>query len=178
MLLAFLGAALWLATLAVSLQVAAKPRFWTLTGVRFADHIGASSWGGTVTGSFSYDDATHTIAQWNVRVSQVEDGQWFPGFTYVPGNSTAIATGLDHRKLYFAESALRGLLITPRAPLDGSNVTVPLELPEPPCPGGLESGGDWDVYRCIAAGSLTLTPSVPPMIVVRGGEFYDGGVRC
>jgi hypothetical protein len=175
MLLASLRLGFLLTTLVVSLQLAAAPRFWTLTGVRFADHIGASSWGGVVSGSFSYDDATHTIAQWNVRVSQVEGGQWFPGFTYVPANS--ITTGSDQRTLYFAASASRGLLITPIAPLDGSNATVPLDLPGPPCPGALESGGEWDTYRCIAAGSLTLTPLAPPVVLVQVDEFYNLALR-
>jgi hypothetical protein len=173
MLLASIRLGFLVAALVASLHVAAAPRVWTLTGVRFADHIGASSWGGVVTGSFSYDDATHTIAQWNVRVSQVEGGEWFPGFTYVPGNSIAFTTGTDQRTLYFAASASRGLLITPSTPLDGSRATVSLVLPGPPCPGALEGGGEWDVYRCIAAGSLTLTPLASPIVLVQVDEFYN-----
>ena len=165
------------AALLASFQLTAAPRFWTLTGVRFADGIGASSWGGVVTGSFSYDDVTRVLAQWNVRVSEVEGGEWFPSFSYVPGNSIAFATGSDQTTLYFAASALRGLLITPSMPLDGRESTVSLQAPPPPCPGALESGGDWDVYRCIAIGSLTLTTVAPPVVLVQVDEFYNSGLN-
>jgi len=177
MLLAFLRAALLLGALLFSVQLGAAPRLWTLTDVRFADYLGASSWGGVVTGTFTYDDAMRAITQWNVRVSQVEGGEWFPGLTYVPGNSTAFTTGQNQRTLYFAVSALRGLLITPRTPLDGSVANVPLEVPGPPCPGALESGGDWDIYRCIAAGSVTLTSVAPPTVLVQVDEFYNAALH-
>ena len=63
MLLASIRLGFFLASLVASLHVAAAPRFWTLTGVQFSD-------GAVATGTFSYDDATQKIANWNVRVGQ------------------------------------------------------------------------------------------------------------
>ena len=53
---------LLLATLVASLPVAVETRYWTLTGVQFED-------GAVVTGYFSHDDATGTIANWTLRLS-------------------------------------------------------------------------------------------------------------
>jgi hypothetical protein len=79
MLLASVRFGFLLATLVASLHVTAVPRFWTLTGVQFND-------GTSATGYFSYDDATQTIANWNIHVDQ-RLVFWFPPYTYVPGNS-------------------------------------------------------------------------------------------
>src|SRR5512146_1299265 len=80
MLLASLRLGFMLAAFAAWLDVAAAPRFWTLTGVQLED-------GAVATGYFSYDDATGTIADWNLRVSG-GPGPFIP-WTFVPGNSHA-----------------------------------------------------------------------------------------
>jgi hypothetical protein len=61
MLIACLRFGFVLATLLASLQVPAETRYWTLNGVQFED--------GAVARYFSYDDATRTVANWNVRIS-------------------------------------------------------------------------------------------------------------
>jgi len=130
MLLASIRLGFLLTTLVASLHVAAAPRFWTLTGVQFNENRTFA------TGYFSYDDATQTIANWNVRVNDPFTLS-FPAFTYVPGDSaayTAPYAGLQTIVFtatmgvagpYFGE---RQLQITPLAALDGSNATVPLNF--------------------------------------------------
>ena len=119
-----------LATLVASLHAAAAPRYWTLTDV------GLSGFGFpivAVSGYFSYDDATQTIANWNVQVDSAFGV--VTGFAYVPGNSTTSITqtpGGGAPTLLFSAtigvpgqvSALRELRIAPRAALDGSWLRV------------------------------------------------------
>jgi hypothetical protein len=167
-----------LATLVASLHVAAAPRFWTLTGVRF--HSGPDI---TVAGGyFSYDDATQTISSWNVHV---DPSGFLPAFTYVPGNSSMQASqsaGAVAPTLVFSAATgvpgknleMRQLQLTPLAALDGSNATVPLDtlssreyFPSLVPPRG----------RPIVAGSLALTAVPPPVVTVQVDEFYHSGLR-
>jgi hypothetical protein len=159
-----------LTTLVASLQVAAAPRFWTLADARFSD-------GTVAAGYLSYDDTTQTISYWNIRV---DSGLFFPAFSYVPGNSivNVVQPSGGAPKLDFSATmgvpgpyfGVRQLQITPVAALDGSNATVSLDtstsredFPSLQPPRG----------RLIAAGSLTLTP-VPPLIVIaQVDEFYN-----
>jgi len=62
MLVRCLRIGFFLATLVASVHVPAETRYWTLTGVQFED-------GAVATEYFSYDDATGTIANWNLRLS-------------------------------------------------------------------------------------------------------------
>ena len=175
MLMACLRLGLVLAALLASLQVAAAPRYWTLTGVGF---YGAAA----RPGYFSYDDATQTISNWNVEAP----GVCYPGFTYVPGNSTTsvIQTpGAGAPTLRFSATmgvpgpffGMRQVRITPLAALDGSNATVSIANsasgqdfePPPGCP----------EFRGVYAGSLTLTPQPPPVVSVQVDEFYHPGLR-
>src|SRR5207244_8168140 len=156
MLLASIRLGFLLTTLVASLHVAAAPRFWTLTGVQFNENRTFA------TGYFSYDDATQTIANWNVRVNDPFTLS-FPAFTYVPGNSVAytfqapdavprtlvFSAAMGVRGPYFGE---RQLQMTPLAALDGSNATVPLNFLSR-ADFGAGPTGSW-----ITAGSLALTP--------------------
>jgi hypothetical protein len=62
----------------------ATTRYWQLQGAHFAD-------GGTVVGSFAYDDGTSQISTWNLRV---QGGSGHLPQTFLPGNSTATAGGV------------------------------------------------------------------------------------
>jgi hypothetical protein len=170
------------AILVASFHVTAAPRFWTLTGVRFDD-------GTVATGYFSYDDATQTISNWNVRVDFFSPLVHLPPFTYVPGNSVALlqraAVGNAPQPILdFVSSledtfyAVRSLLITPAVPLDGSNATVSFYPPytrEDLIP--VDSFDYGPYYRIIIAGSLTLAESPPPVTIVQVDEFYNPALR-
>ena len=133
------------------------------------------------TGYFSYDDATQTISNWNVRVTS----SWFsfPAFTYLPGNSvyTVQGPGAVAPTLVFSAQmgmpgpyfGMRLLEILPVAALDGSNATVALATvgSREDFPGAFEQG------RRITAGSLTLTPVLPPVVIVQVDEFYNPVLR-
>ena len=171
MLLASIRLGFLLTTLVASLHVAAAPRFWTLTGVQFNENRTFA------TGYFSYDDATQTIANWNVRVND-PFAVSFPAFTYVPGNSVAYtfqAPDAVPRTLVFSAAmgvpgpyfGERQLQITPLAALDGSNATVPLNFLS------REDFGEGQKGRWITAGSLALTPVPPPVVIVQVDEFYN-----
>jgi hypothetical protein len=165
-----------LATLAASFQVAAAPQFWTLNAVRLSD-------GAIATGSFSYDDATQTIATWNLRVS---DGPSFLGFSYVPGNSVAYTMnsppGLG-RTLVFespsgggvvqGEHGERALRITPLAPLDGNSPTRALTANDHS--GGIEYRAA--SFRLITTGSLVLTFLPAAVAVVQIDEFFNATLQ-
>ena len=138
MLIARLRLVFLLVTLVASLHVAAAPRFWTLTDVQIG--------GQPVTGYFSYDDETQTVSNWNVRVDAKWLGLTFPQFTFLPGNSSALAnhdvrspaTSIFIASEFVASKyAQRGLVefdvtrtvdLVVRTPLDGSSPTVPLDL--------------------------------------------------
>ena len=175
MLLASIRLGFLLATLVASLHVAASPRFWTLTDVRFNQ-------GGTIaTGYFSYDDATQTIENWNVRVND-PFAVSFPAFTYVPGNSMAYtfqAPDAVAPTLVFSAAmgvpgpyfGVRQLQIAPPAALDGSNVSVPLNFVS------REDFGEGAMGRWITTGSLALTAVPPAVVVVQVDEFYNPVLR-
>ena len=182
MLLAFIRLGFLLAALVASLHVAAAPRVWTLTNVQIAGAFPGSA-GPSGTGYFSYDDATLTISNWNVRVGWPGSVS-FPAFTYVPGNSLMYVFYPVGRVPILGFSAVMGvpgpefgvrqLQIAPLAALDGSNTTVSLET--------VESREDFialgpTVRRPIIAGSLTLTPAPPPAVIVQVDEFYNAVLR-
>ena len=162
-----------LTTLVASLHVAAAPRFFTLTGVRFNDSPALAS------GYFSYDDATQTVASWNVHVPTAN---FLPAFTYLPSNSSmsvsqsagAVALRLVLSAAIVVPGLMRQLEITPLAALDGGNATVSLDtlssreyFPSLVPPRG----------RSIIAGSLALTGVPPPVVIVQVDEFYHAGLR-
>ncbi|HEX6138759.1 MAG TPA: hypothetical protein VF059_13985, partial [Casimicrobiaceae bacterium] len=178
----YLRIASLLATLVASLHVAAAPRFWTLTGVQFED-------GAVATGYFSYDDATGTIADWNLRLSG-SAGPFIP-WTFVPGNSHA---EFSFQTLYvYSYSPFlvpgfwwRSLLIRLFGPLDGSSTTVSINVSsDAPItllpPGSNEffeneyDGGNPSFRvgrsRKVIAGSLMLSPVPPPVTIVQVDEF-------
>jgi hypothetical protein len=184
----FLRLGFLLATLVVSLHVAAAPRFWTLTGVQFED-------GAVATGYFSFDDATGTIANWNLRLSG-GPGPFMP-WTFVPGNSHA---DFSFQTLYvysYSPSLVpgfwwRSLLISLFGPLDGSSTTVSINVSsDAPItllpPGSNEffendyDGGNPSFRvgrsRKVIAGSLMLSPLPPPVTIVQVDEFYHPGLR-
>lgn len=164
-------------------DVAAAPRFWSLTGVQFDD-------GTVATGYLSYDDATQTIASWNIQVDQRLVFS-FPAFTYVPGNSqpytfqvavsAAPLLGLSAPPGFTLNgdaSMLRTLQITPVAPLDGRNGTVPIvSHPFGSYVASREQFGEGDDGRSIIAGSLTLMSMPPSVAVVQVDEFYNAALQ-
>ena len=176
MLLASFRLGFLLATLAVSLHVAAAPRFWALTGVQFNEDRTFAI------GYFSYDDLTQTISNWNVRVND-PFAVSFPAFTYVPGNSVASTLQVPNAvapMLRFSAAmgapgpyfGMRQLQITPLAALDGSNASVSIVTVA-----SREDFGEEDHARWITAGSLTLTPVPPPVVIVQVDEFYNPALR-
>jgi hypothetical protein len=132
------------------------------------------------TGYFSYDDATGTIASWNVHVNE-PFAVSFPAFTYVPGNSVAytipgpqdgvtslvLSAEMGMAGRYFGQ---RQVQITPLAPLDGSNAAVPLDARS------REDFGVGNMGRFVVAGSLLLAPA-PARVVVQVDEFYHARLR-
>jgi hypothetical protein len=177
MLLASIRLGFLLATLITSFHVVAAPRFWTLTGVGFAPT-------GTVfaSGYFSYDDATQTIASWNVHVALPPN--FMPAFTYVPGNSSmsvSQSAGAAAPTLVFSAVTgvpgvnleMRYLQITPLVALDGSNATV-----------SLDTSSSREYFPSLVpprgrtiAGSLVLTAVPPPVVIAEVDEFYHAGLR-
>ena len=154
------------ATLVASLQVAAAPRFWTLAGVQLED-------GAVATGYFSFDDATNTFANWNLRVSG-GSGPFIP-WTFVPGSAAAIWPGLYLQSYApgLTPNSWRSLVIRPRAALDGSSTTVPINVSE-----SQELFEDYSFStgpsRKVIAGSFVLTPV--PVTFVQVEEFYHRGL--
>jgi hypothetical protein len=188
MLLASIRLGFFVASLVASLHVAAAPRFWTLSGVQFAD-------GAVATGYFSYDDATRTVADWNLRVSGGA-GPFIP-WTFVPGNSHA---EFSFQTLYvysYSPSLVpgfwgRSFVIRLFGPLDGSSTTIPINVSSGPpttlIPEGSNEffeneydGGNPSLRvaqsRKVIAGSLMLTPLPPPVTIVQVDEFYHPGLR-
>ena len=119
---------IFLASIVASLHVAAEPRFWTLNGVQFED-------GAVATGYFSYDNATGTISNWNVRVG-AGTGPFAP-WTFVPGNShewpPAPTFAADFYVISYSPSPdpdfwWRSLIIRPSAALDGRAIAVPINV--------------------------------------------------
>jgi Repeat of unknown function (DUF5648) len=177
MLLASLRFGFLLTTIVASLHVAAEPRFWTLTGVKFED-------GAVATGYFSYDNVTGAVANWNVRVTGGA-GSFVP-HTYIPGPTDEVGgpAGAGRGYFYFADfycdrtvflgPCWRALWFAPLAPLDGSTATVPIDLSPYE---SYETFQDPDYneleWRFITAGTLVLTPA----IVVQVDEFYHAGLR-
>jgi len=173
MLLASIRLGFFLATLVASLQVAAETRYWTLTGVQLED-------GAVATGYFGYDDATGTIANWNVRLSGGA-GPFIP-WTFVPGNSHEWPTAPAFAPDFYVYSGIvpyvvpggfwwRSLVITPVHPLDGSSTSVSIDVSR-----SHEFFEDDNFSagpsRKIIAGSLALTTLPPPVTIVRVDEFY------
>jgi len=173
---------LLLAALVASLHVAAATRTWTLTDVRIAGAV-PGSFGASASGYFSYDDATRTISNWNVRVG-LPAAVDFPAFTYVPGNSMMYVFDPVGGPPILGFSAVMGvpgpdfgvrqLQIAPLVALDGRNATVSLD--------SSESREDFislgpTQRRAITAGSLTLMPVPPPVVIVQVDEFYNSALR-
>jgi len=170
MVLASLRIGLLLTTLVAAAHVAAETRLWTFTGVQFED-------GTFVTGTLSYDDATRTSANWNVRVSP---GVGLNRFTYVPGNSTfrhLLQEDGEEVIVLASEVAGRYLYFYPLTPLDGSTNAVQLRaLHDRSAELGSWDGFLWYGYREVIAGSLTIT-SPPPLVSVQVDEFYNATLR-
>jgi len=165
---------LLVAMLTVSLHATAAPRYWTLTGVQFEDE-------GVATGYFSYDVATGTYGNWNLRVSGGA-GPFIP-WTYVPVNSWGDLPGWG----IYSGSTLappfwwRQLYIVPSALLDGSRTTVLIDLSSSESREAfVDDFGPYAPHhigpsRKIISGSLTLTASPPATIIDAGftGSWYN-----
>lgn len=167
--------ALLLATLLASAHGAAAPRVWKLTDVRLSD-------GAIATGYLVYDDATRKLESFNVSLG----GGMLAPHTHVLDNSIAYALTPPQSQwfqLYFYSSYTdpfgqrRSLRITPLTPLDGSSVTVPIDV------SGSKSYDYYESYyytsesRPIVAGSLVLTALPPPPTTVQVDEFYQSALR-
>jgi hypothetical protein len=183
MLLASIRLGFLLTTFVASFHVAAAPRFWTLSGVQFND-------GTVATGYFSYDDATQTLAHWNIHVDR-RLVFTYPSFTYLSGNAQPYTqqTPFPVPRLLALSAPLgspegdfrgRGLQITPLMPLDGSNANVPLisyALDGADFFVSRENFGDGDDSRLIVTGSLTLMPVPPAATLVQVEEFYNAALQ-
>jgi hypothetical protein len=164
-----------LAALAFALGAAsgaqATMRFWALTNVHFED-------GATAVGTFSYDDDTHVVGNWNVRV---QAGAHLLPFTYLPGDSNAYAsTGFNGTAYTIFFNSQEGgdngydrqLRITPVIELAGSGSSIPIDLAT------LGAGaGSIECYNClyprrIVSGSLTRVLLPPPVALVDVVEFH------
>lgn len=174
-------AAAFVAALLAAAAAGATTRYWALQGVTLSD-------GALATGSFSYDDATGAVGSWLVRVqgSVGEVPYAYLPFTYLPGDSTAVAgtpTGLPSEvaitfsSLEGGDAAIgpRQLRITTLAKLDGSASTVGIDLATPFLSGSVECM-DCGFPRFIVAGSIVLTPFPPPVAIVDVIEFYYAGL--
>ena len=173
MLLTALRLGFLLATFVASLHVAAAPRVWTLTDVRFSD-------GAVATGYVIYDDGTG-LEGWNLRLSA---GTVTP-HTHVAGNAFAASGLLDgFFQLYFYSSdpdprgLWRRMRFAPLAPLDGSSATVSIDVSRAR---SYEYYEDSDSFlhdaRQIIAGTLVLTTQLPPLTIVQVDEFYHSALR-
>ncbi|MBK7334170.1 MAG: hypothetical protein IPI87_18365 [Betaproteobacteria bacterium] len=107
--------------LVLATTAGAATRYWYLQDVAFDD-------GTTVSGSFSYDDVTHDVGSWAVRVKA---GAHYLPFTYLPGNSAAYTSvgyvlGGSTTVIIASDDGgsgaaqAREFRITPTAALDGS----------------------------------------------------------
>ena len=154
----------------------AATQFWMLQNVTLAD-------GGTVTGSFGFDDVTDTLTDWNIRV---QGGSGYLPFTFVPGNSTPVAGGIaigGSSAFYFkflandGTAAARELFLTVAADLDGTPASQSLYLVDPVS--GVHFSYDRRPAiaddRNVVAGSLVLVPFPPPVGLVDVIEFYHAG---
>ena len=189
MLLSFIRRGFLVIALVASVHVPAETRHWTLTGVQFAD-------GAVATGYFSFDDATGTVANWNLRVSGGPGP--FIAWTFVPGNSHPWFP--QPLYVYSGSPGLvpgfwwRSLVIRPLGPLDGSSATVSIDVStsfgdvangvyvshdffENDCVECANPFGRVGQSRKIIAGSLMLTPLPPPVTIVQVDEFYHPGLR-
>ncbi len=150
----------------------AATRFWALQNVTLAD-------GGTITGIFGYDNVSHTVSDWNIRM---QGGSGQLPFTFVPGDSASSAGdiaisggGFIHAFEFHANAAtpaFRFLQLSVAHDLDGALTTQPLYLVDP-VTGGRYSYDLPDRY--VASGSLVLVPFPPPVGLVDVIEFYHAG---
>jgi hypothetical protein len=151
-------------------SVAGESRFWTLSGVQFSD-------GAVANGYLAYDDSTHRITEWNIRVSSGESSWPVAAFTYARGNSRWVTFGdvfgfdTTFRSISDAEDVYRNLYMARFFELDGNTTVVPLR------PGrGADtwvSGDDLKMGRSITGGSLVLATSAPELKEVDVDEFYN-----
>lgn len=161
----------------------ATTRYWALQGVTFSD-------GATASGSFAYDDATHQVTSWLIRVQASPSPlPWYLlPFTYLPGDSIVYGNS----GYYVADTAIvtmifssaeggdgigdRQLRITPLAPLDGALSTVGIDTATAHGQSGGVECFNCGSARLITAGSLAVVPFPPPVALVDVIEFYYAGL--
>ena len=166
MLFASIRVGLLFAMLTASVQLAAAPRFWALSGVQLED-------GAVATGYFSYDDATQILASYNVHVSAGR----LPPHTHVPANSWPNAGLYIYSLIPDPRGLWRSLRIVPLTPLDGSRATVTIDVS-----GSSDYFEDYYSYlstgesRRIVAGALVLMTVPPGVSIVQVDEFHHEGL--
>jgi Repeat of unknown function (DUF5648) len=157
-------------------EARAATQFWMLQNVTLAD-------GGTVTGSFGYDDVSLTLTDWNIRV---QGGSGYLPFTFVPGNSAPNRGGVGISGggfVYFFEflandgaPSTRDLFLSVASDLDGTPTSQPLYLVDPVT--GVHYSYDRRAGisdRNVVTGALVLVPFPPPVGLVDVIEFHHAG---
>ncbi|MFO1314947.1 MAG: hypothetical protein U1F58_05040 [Burkholderiales bacterium] len=160
--------------LVVATTAEAAVRYWALQGVK-------TQAGANVTGTFGYDDVANKVTSW---ILQIESGNGFLPFTFVPGNSTHWI-GIDgvpqflSMYIYAAPGSAFGehfLHLSFVGPLDGTSASVALLTFDPVSKGyySAECGGEFGC-RGIASGAVALAPFPPAVGLVDVVEFHHAG---
>ena len=160
--------------LVVATPAEAAVRYWVLQGAK-------TQAGANVTGTFGYDDVANQVTSW---ILQIESGNGFLSFTYVPGNSThwigveGVPPFLS-MYLYAVPGSAFGdhfLRLSFAVPLDGTSSPVALLTFDPGNKGyhSAECGGEFGC-RGIASGAVALVSFPPAVGLVDVVEFHHAG---
>ena len=152
----------------------AAPIVWSLTDVRFGDcYVGGGTCasGGTATGFFVFDHATHTISDWSISV-QGGDQAVFPSFIYSSsiGYARAEAVGQWYEFLLFSDEKPQDfriarqirLAFVSELPASGGYVAI-----DPDNPYAAECY-DCSPYRLFESGGVTSVPEPGSSLLLLG----------
>lgn len=133
----------------------ATPMTWSLDNVFFND-------GATAGGSFTYDEATNSVSDWNISVSGGNESV-FPAFTYDPTSTQSVgvyeadSTGLSFQ--FFVDPNATGgtpesrvIVLTTEGFLTDIGATIPLNITS--ILWQSRECYNCDPYRLVSSGSL------------------------